>query len=201
MELFAAIEAGDAEKVRALVQADPTLASARNAEGLTAVRAAQYRRQAATVQTLLDARPELDVFDAAAVGDVDRLKALIAEDRSCVDAFAPDGFFPLGLAAYFDQPDAVRLLLQHGAAVGAVARNAMQVQALHAAVAGRSTESVRLLLEARADPNARQHGGWTPLMAARQHQDQTVIDLLLAHGADAADQLLGESSGNAASTS
>lgn len=198
MDVFAAIEAGDLERVRALVKDDPAAASARKADGLTAVRAAQYRHQAAMVQALLDAGPELDVFDAAAVGDVDRLAQLLTEDPSCVNAFAPDGFFPLGLAAYFDRPSAVRLLLRHGADVGTVARNPMQVQALHAAVAGRSEESVRMLLDAGADPNGRQHGGWTPLMAARQHQDQGVIDLLLTHGADPADQ---PPSGNEASTS
>jgi ankyrin repeat protein len=90
------------------------------------------------------------------------------------------------------------VLLEHGADVRSVARNPMQVQALHAAVAGRSGESVRLLLDAGADPNARQHGGWTPLMAARQHGDQPVIDMLLAAGADPSDH---PPSGNEASTS
>ena len=38
-------------------------------------------------------------------------------------------------------------------------------------------------LEAGADSNATQHGGWAPLMAAEEHGDQAVIDLLVAHGA------------------
>lgn len=200
MELFAAIEAGDVERVRALVAVEPAVAGSRNEADLSAVRAAQYRRQDDMVQALLEAKPTLDVFDAAAVGDIDRLRALIAEDPAAVNAFAPDGFSPLGLAAYFDHPEAVRLLLQNGADVGLVARNPMQVQALHAAVAGRSRESVRLLLEAGADPNAMQHGGWTPLRAARQHGDQPMIGLLLAHGADPEDADQPES-GNRASTS
>jgi ankyrin repeat protein len=50
-------------------------------------------------------------------------------------------------------------------------------------VAGRSAESVKLLLDAGADPNAQQESGFTPLMAAEQHDDREIIDLLLQAGA------------------
>ncbi|MFP5319646.1 MAG: ankyrin repeat domain-containing protein [Acidimicrobiia bacterium] len=182
-ELFAAIAAGDSDTARSLLAADPTLASARNQSGLSAVIAAQYRHDAGMVDLLLAAGPELDVFDAAAVGDVDRLGTLLDADPSLVDAFAADGHFPLGLAAYFGRPRAVELLLERGADVSAVARNRMRVQALHAAVAARSREVVRLLLAAGADPNAEQHGGWTPLMAAQQHGDDDIAAELVAAGA------------------
>jgi adenosylhomocysteine nucleosidase len=182
-DVFGAIEAGDAEQVRALVGADPARAAARNADGLSAVLAAQYRHRPDLVAVLLEAKPDLDVFDAAAVGDVDRLRALLDADRALVHAYAPDGFFPLALAAYFAQPDAVAFLLDRGADPGTAARNPSKVQALHAAVAGRSAESVKLLLDAGADPNAQQESGFTPLMAAEQHDDREIIDLLLQAGA------------------
>lgn len=186
MDVFAAIEAGDADAVRVAVQQDPGNASARNQARLSAVLAAQYRHRPDIVDVLLSARPELDVFDAAAVGDVGRLTEILDAQPDAVNAYSPDGFFPLGYAAYFGHPEAVRLLLTREADVGTVARNPMQVQALHSAVAGRNAEAVRLLLEAGADPNAEQHGGWTPLMAAEEHGDQPVIELLIAHGADPA---------------
>lgn len=186
MELFAAIEAGDGDAVRTVLERDPGCVSARNDTGITPVLAAQYRHRRDLVDLILAAAPELDVFDAAAVGEVDRLAELLESDPQAVNAYAADGFYPLGLAAYFGHPDAVQLLLARGADVGQVARNPMQVQALHAAVAGRNEEAVRLLLQAGADPNAVQHGGWTPLMAAEEHGDERIIELLLAHGADPA---------------
>lgn len=192
MDVFEAIDAGDLERVAEIVQQEPAAAGARNQQGLSAVLAAQYRHRRDIVDVLLAAGPELDVFDAAAVGDVHRLQTILDDDPAQLDAYASDGFFPLALAAYFGHPHAVRLLLERGADVNARARNAMQVQALHAAVAGRNHEAIRLLLDAHADPNATQHGGWTPLMAAAQHGDEQLLGLLLAHGAEptpaAADQ-------------
>jgi ankyrin repeat protein len=136
------------------------------------------------VDALLAAGPELDVFEASAVGDVVRLRTLLDADPSQMNAYATDGFFPLALAAFFGQPEAVRLLLERGADVTATARNPMRVQALHSAVAGRNREAVRLLVEAGADPNVHQHGGWTPLQGAAAHGDDEIVDVLLARGAD-----------------
>lgn len=194
MDLFAAIAVGDVDTVRARVGADPSVAGARDDDQLSAVLAAQYRHQHDIVALLLAARPPLDVFDAAAVGDVEWLAAILDADPARVNAYAPDGFFPLALAAHFKQPAAVRLLIDRGADVGQTATNAMQVQALHAAVAGRNYEATRMLLEAGADPDAVQHGGWTALMAAEEHGDSPTIELLLQFGATPA-------SGNRASTS
>ncbi|MBV9773233.1 MAG: ankyrin repeat domain-containing protein, partial [Gemmatimonadetes bacterium] len=42
------------------------------------------------------------------------------------------------------------------------------------------------LLEAGADANARQHGGYTALHAAAMHGSGERVELLLAHGADPA---------------
>jgi ankyrin repeat protein len=113
-----------------------------------------------------------------------RMAALLDAEPEAANAFAADGFTPLALAAFFAQPAAVRLLVGRGADVGAAARNAMAVQPLHAAVAGRDFASASVLLGAGADPNARQHGGWTPLMAAAAHGDREIVEVLLSAGAD-----------------
>jgi ankyrin repeat protein len=184
--VFAIIDEGDGDRLRQLLADDPAQASVRNADGLSPLLAATYRHRPDLAQIVLAAAPPLDVFDAAAVGDVDRLAELLDADPVLANAYASDGFTPLGLAAYFGHPAAVRLLLERGADPSAAARNAMRVQPLHSAVAGRSAEAVRLLLAAGADPNARQHGGWTPLLAAAAHGDEDVVNNLLAAGADAA---------------
>ena len=58
---------------------------------------------------------------------------------------------------------------------------------LHSAAATQDPEVryaiAKLLLEAGADPNARQQDEYTPLMAADQHGDTRLRELLLEHGA------------------
>ena len=102
------------------------------------------------------------------------------------NAWSSDGFAPLHLASFFSRGDAVRLLLDRGADVGAVARNDMKVQPLHSAVAAQSTEIVAALLVAGADPNARQQDDFTPYMAAAQIDDPGLMRLLQDHGAETA---------------
>ncbi len=181
--IFESISAGDVDAVRAAVGEDPSTAAARDDKGLSAVRAALYAHEHDVADALLEAGPELDVFDAAAAADVDRLTDLLDGDPDLVNAWSEDGFTPLHLAAFFGRGAAVRLLLDRGADAGAVARNDMEVQPLHSAVAGRSMEIVAALLVAGADPNARQQGGFTPLMAAEQHEDEDMVRLLMDHGA------------------
>jgi uncharacterized protein len=184
MDLFEAIHAADAAEIGRLLAADPSLAARRGPDGVSAVLTARYRQDQELVDAIVEANPELDVFDAAALGRVDRLAVLLGADPGLANAWASDGFTPLGLAAFFGQPAAVALLLARGADVAAVSRNGMQVQPLHAATAGRNLEAVTLLLRAGADPNATQHGGWTPLAAARHAGRDDIAAVLIAHGAD-----------------
>jgi ankyrin repeat protein len=54
---------------------------------------------------------------------------------------------------------------------------------LHSAAAARRDEVARMLIDAGADVNATQEGGYTPLHAAAQNGDVELIDLLLDRGA------------------
>jgi ankyrin repeat protein len=145
---------------------------------------ALYQGDSGRADRLLAERTELDVFEAAAFGRVDRLRELLDDDAEEANALAPDGFTALHFAAFFGQPEAARLLLERGAGPGATARNDMRVQPLHSAAAADHTEIARMLLDAGADPNESQEGGFVPLHAAAQNGNAELVDLLLAHGAD-----------------
>ena len=148
---------------------------------------AVYRGDQARVEEMLAAEPELDVFEAAAVGDVDRLRRLLDEDAGLANAWAEDGFQPLGLASFFGHVEAARLLVEHGAEVNSASRNEMKVMPLHSAVASSDAEAryelAKLLLEHGADPNVRQQDDFTPLMEADQNGDARLRELLVEHGA------------------
>lgn len=182
--IFESIYAGDVDAVRAALADDPSQAAARDENGRSAVRAALYVHKQDVADVLLEAKPELDVFDASAAGDVDRLTELLDGDADLISAYSEDGYTPLHFAAFFNRGSAARLLLDRGADVGAVARNDMKVQPLHSAVAARAREIVAALLRAGADVNARQEGGHTPLTAAEAHDDTEIVRLLMDHGAE-----------------
>jgi uncharacterized protein len=154
---------------------------------LSEVLQALYRGDRTAVIELLAADPELDVFESAAVGRVDRLRALLEQDPSLANAWAEDGFQPLGLASFFGHVEAARLLVERGAEVNSASRNDFKVMPLHSAVAEKDPETryeiAALLLEHGADPNARQQDDFTPLIAADQQGDARLRELLVEHGA------------------
>lgn len=184
-ELFLAVTSGDVDAVRSLVGEDPSLASARDGSGLHVVLLALFQQQREIADVLLAAEPELGPLEAAATGRADRLSELLEHDPEARQARTPEGFTPLGLAAFLGGPDVVRVLLEHGADPDDDADNQFGVRPVNAAAAARDHETMRLLLDAGADPDARQQGGFTPLHSAAHNDDVAMARLLLDHGADA----------------
>lgn len=182
-EFVAALRSGDMLRCLELVAQAPELLRT-PIGGVSPVLMARYHGQVEIALELLQRRSAPDLHEAAALGQVDALMGLLAADRSGVDVPGADGHRPLGLAAFFAQPEAVELLLEAGADPNAPAENAMRVTALHAATAGGNLRCVRAVLEAGAAPDVRQQGGWTPLHAAAQAGRQDLIAVLLECGAD-----------------
>ncbi len=183
-QMIEAAQAGDAAGVERLIGASPDLASARDAEGISAILRARYHGHAWIAERLADAVAELDVFEAAALGRPTRVEEVVSADPSVVAAEAADGFTALHLAAFFGQLEVAAVLLEHGAAVDTRAGNPSHVQPLHSAAAGGHAAIAALLLERGADPDARQEGGFVPLHSAAARGDQVTARLLLERGAD-----------------
>ncbi|MGZ8630686.1 MAG: ankyrin repeat domain-containing protein [Actinomycetota bacterium] len=183
-DVFAAIDAGEGARVRSMLEADPALATSRDPEGVSALMWARYRSDGPSMDALLAHIHELDLFEAASFGDLDRITELLAYDPASVDAHSGDGFTALHLAAFFGRADAARLLVTHAAEVDAHGTGWMRGTALHSATSAGHREVVEVLLEAGADANARQSGGWTPLHAAARNGDVASVTRLLAAGGD-----------------
>lgn len=183
-DVFQAVATGDTDAVSDLLRVDRSCARACNDDGITIVLWALYVGQPALAKVLAHAKRDLDVFETAALGETDRLGALLDTETRLACARNVDGYTPLHLAAFFGWPTAAQRLLTAGADADEVAQNSTAVVPLHSAVAGRHPDVVRVLLDAGAQVDARQQGGWTPLHAAAQNADAQSIELLLAAGAD-----------------
>lgn len=183
-ELIGAVNDGEAARVAAIVGDEPELASARAANGVSVLLLSRYRSNRQVTDALLAVDPELDVFEAAALGYLDRLRDRLDEDPSRIAALSADGYTALHFAAFFAKPEAARILLDAGAPVDVAAANETRVLPLHSAAAGHQPEICRMLIAAGADVDARQAGGFTPLHAAAQNGDPEVVELFLSAGAD-----------------
>jgi ankyrin repeat protein len=183
--MIEAVKSGDADALRAILTGEPEAATARADGGDSPLLTALYHGRRDLAEVMLQHGRQLDAYEAAAVGDIDALRAALDAEPDAINRISHDGWTLLHLAGFFRHVDAVRLLLERGADVGAVSTNPMRNTPLHAAMAGPlPTEGLRLLIDAGADVNARQHGGYTALQSAAQHGRIDLIDLLLDAGAD-----------------
>ncbi len=153
-------------------------------EPVSEILQAKYRGNQARVEELLKNDPALNIFEAAATGQTARVRELLAANPSLLNAYAPDGFHPLGLAAFFGNTATVDALLQAGADVNQQSRESMKVSALHSAAAAGRPDIVEMLLAKGANPNVRAEGGVTVFHEAGVTGQIEIAEMLLTHGAD-----------------
>ncbi len=183
-EFFAAIHNNDRDQVEQFLAVEPALARARNQNGASALMQARYEGRHELVELIRSKAGELDVFEATTLGDLPRLRALLASDPALAKAFSGDGFTALHLATFFAQPEAAEELLRDGADPNAVATNPMKVAVINSAAASGRADLVKMVLRAGADPNARQMMGYTALHAAAALDSVEMVEALLQAGAD-----------------
>src|SRR5215467_6809638 len=92
-----AIKAGEFERVKAMVSAEPTLIDARSRTGESAILTAVYHRQKEIVNLLVARGAPLDLFEASAAGEIERVERLLGNDSTpaAVNGYSADGWTPL----------------------------------------------------------------------------------------------------------
>lgn len=181
---FQAIQEGNLATVQALLDSDPSLAAAKNERGQSAVLAAVYNGKNAIRDLLLAHGLQLELHEAVAAGQLDRVKELLRGRSELARSYSPDGFPVLALAAAFGHLDVARYLFGHGADVNAVASKGSAYTALTGAIAGGHREIAAWLLEKGADASHRYGPGYSPLLTAAANGHLEIVKLLLEHGAD-----------------
>jgi uncharacterized protein len=182
------IKRGDTQRIAEWVKDDPQVAESRDAQGVSALLWAVYSGQT-VVRDFLRSGLELDLPEAAAVGDTDRLRELLGKEPRAAQERAnrrsADGWPLLHLAAAFADAPTVGLLIDAGAEVRQISQNPLRNQALHAALAlSKDADVVRLLIARGADVNAVQTAGYRPLHQAAVAGRKDLVQMLQEAGAD-----------------
>jgi uncharacterized protein len=170
--IFELIDAGDAAAIRELLAREPRAAAAHDEQGLTALMRAAYRG-GDVYDAVREAHPPLEPFDRVMVGDAEGLPA--------PDAWTPDGFTPLHIAAFAHNAEAARRLLESGADPNVVATASFaRVTPLGTCAFTGATVVAKVLLDHGADPSIAEDDRSTPLEVARHNGYDELVDLLEA---------------------
>jgi ankyrin repeat protein len=139
----------------------------------------------------------VDIWTAAHLGDLPRVRELLDEDPSLVNRNSDYNSYYLGCgsplrnAAARGHLEVVRLLLERGADPNLPQEGiAPRGHALYSAVYSGHYEIARLLLENGAYPNAPVESSADALSIAIRNSDRRMIDLLCSYGAARAVELL-----------
>jgi uncharacterized protein len=183
-ELLDLIRSGRNDSLNLSLQDDPALAERKTDQGISLLQYAAYCRNEGAIKLLRKYKRELNLFEAASLGDADRVKEFVELDPDSVNHYSPDGFTPLGLASFFRQFDTALLLLDLNADPDIPSNNQMKVTPLHSACAVSDHEIAELLIRRKAGVNVRQMNGITPLHSAAHNGHTQLAELLISHGAD-----------------
>lgn len=184
-DIFEAIAAHDTERVRALLDAQPELLTARNERGDSPPLVALYSDFGDILHLLLARKPVLSIFEASALGNLARVRELLEDDPRLLNFFSHDGWTPLHLATYFGHRDTAEFLLDLGADLHAISQNSTTVMPLHSALSRGRWELAILLIDRGADVNAPQlTHGYTPLHYAAAAGAEDIVAKLIEAGAD-----------------
>ncbi len=183
-EFLEAIKNGDRTKIEHLLETNPSLARTKTNTGVSATIFALYNRNAQVADTIAVKKGQLDIFEAASLGQLSQVKDLTRHNSSLLNSYSADGFTPVALAAYLGQKETVEYLVENGADVNAVAKNTTGYTPLTGAVSQNHTEIAKMLVKSGSDVNHSYEGGFTPLTHAAFSGNAELVRFLLDHGAD-----------------
>ena len=131
---------------------------------------------------------KIDLFSAVAIGDVEQVRALLAQVPKQANTFRHDGYPAIHFAIDMDDREMVTALLKGGCDVDL--RNKSEHTGhknetpLHNAASNGCTEIAAQLIAAKADVNALDEHQFTPLRNAARFGNLPIVKLLIANGAN-----------------
>jgi ankyrin repeat protein len=177
-----AIAAGDLPVVVQYLDRDPALLYARDSHGVSVYTLACLHGQTKVADELVRRGLSLDIFEAAAGGDVKRATELAKGDPGIAQHRSPDGRTALHFAAEAGKPEMVMFLSSKGADLSAGPESPL-LAAVDYPKHEVAAEMARFLLMNASDPNAHRKDGTTALQLAEARGYDDLARMLIHRGA------------------
>jgi len=196
-DIFLAARGGQVERVREMIEQDPSLVHARNQKGATPLYLAgcvygTFPEGEQVVHLLREHGAEMDFFVACTFGWIDEVNQMLDADPSLAMTTDPEGMTALhwvvrprrNAASPDDSVKITKRLLELGVDVHATNPQEEGMTALHHCGEWSAyAQQVDLILEAGGDLHAKTPNGWTPLDYAIDRERKGMIKSLKARGA------------------
>lgn len=182
-EIIELIKTGQNERLEQKLQEEPSLVKARTEQGISLLQFAAYCRNRLAIDLIKKHKQNLDIFEAASIGDLETIEPLLDKNPGMLNGFSPDGFTILGLTSFFGHVHLVLLLLDRGADPNIPSNNSYKVTPIHSACAISNMDIAQLLIKHGANVNLKQMQGITPLHSASHNGKTTLVELLIHNGA------------------
>lgn len=138
-----------------------------------------------TTRYFLHKGAELTLHISCALGDVEQVKAFLAEDATLASMLDSAFVSPLSYAVAYKQTEIVKLLLDAGADPNQEERPQFKTFPLYVAALNNQVEMARYLLEAGADPNAWVDSSGNAMGNALDGGFDDMADLIASYGGTA----------------
>jgi uncharacterized protein len=191
-DFLKAVGSNDVATVQSMLASDPTLVNTHSAKGTSAVTAALFINKEEgfldpakneILHAILALKPQLDVFETAALGTPAQLEAMLPDAASLTrrNAF---GWTLLHMSAYGGNAATTEWLVKKGLDINARAGSKFRNMPLQTALLSGQYATAKILLDHGADVLVRQSKGFTPMHEAALTGKREIIQLLLDHGAE-----------------
>ncbi|NDV42900.1 ankyrin repeat domain-containing protein [Flagellimonas sediminis] len=174
----------ETDKILSLIQESPKVLELQDERGTSGLLLIAYSGMPKVLETAITLKNSFTFHEAVVCGLMEQVQSMLVHDPELINQYANDGFTPVSLAAFFDQTEMAKWLLDHDADPNLPATNPSKVNALHAAVAKENVGLCQLLIAKGVDVNAPQMQNVTALHSAVHRGNLELVKLLVQHGAD-----------------
>lgn len=174
----------EVEKTISLLEQNPEILDLKDENGTSALLLIAYSGLDKAFERAIELKKGFTFHEAIVCGKMDAVKNYLSVSHTAlVNAHSEDGFTPLSLAAFFNQTEIAKLLIDEGANPNLHAKNPAKVNALHAAIAKENYELCTLFIKKGVDVNAVQTQNVTALHSAVHRGNLNLTKLLVENGA------------------